>query len=44
MRVTKPRRLRWAVYAACMGEKGSAYRVLKERDHLKDLGVGGKEY
>jgi hypothetical protein len=27
---------------ACMGRKRNAYKVVKERTHLKDLGVDGR--
>jgi len=42
IRVIKSRRIRWAGYVACMGERRGAYRVLVVRgDHLEDLGVDG---
>jgi hypothetical protein len=41
--VIRSRRIRWAGHVARMGERRSANRVLvgnlRERDHLKDLGV-----
>jgi len=41
----KSRRMRWAGHVAHTGEKRNACRNLvainlKERDHLKDLGIG----
>jgi hypothetical protein len=46
VRVNISRRMRWAGRAARMGKRRSVYRVLvgnlKERDHLKDLGVDGR--
>jgi hypothetical protein len=43
MRVIKSRRIRWAGHVAGMGEGRDMYRVwlgnLRERDHLRDLGV-----
>ena len=44
-RVTKSRRMRWAVHGARMGEKRDEYRDLVRkpeiRDYLEDLGVDG---
>jgi hypothetical protein len=45
-RVIKSRRMRWARHVANMG-RGEAYtwfwwENLRERDHLGDLGVGGR--
>jgi len=38
-RMIKSRRMRWAVYVMCMGERRDLYRVrvgnLRERDHLE---------
>jgi hypothetical protein len=42
VRVIKPRKMRWAGYVACLGERRGVYRLwgnLKERDHLGDPGV-----
>jgi hypothetical protein len=45
VRVVKSIIIRWAGHVACMGEKGSVYRVLvgnlRERDDLGDPGVDG---
>jgi hypothetical protein len=46
MRVIKSRRMRWAVYVACMGDRRVAYRVSvgksDGRRHAEDLGVDGR--
>jgi hypothetical protein len=44
VRVIKSRRMRWAGHVvACMGEVFTGFSLgdPKERDHWKDLGVGG---
>jgi hypothetical protein len=46
VRVIKPRRMKWAGPAACMGESSGVCRILVgkpgERDQLEDTGVDGK--
>jgi hypothetical protein len=46
IRIIKSRRMRWARHVARMGEKRNAFRILvgkpKERDHQKNLDVGGR--
>jgi hypothetical protein len=42
IRQVKSRRMRWAKYVARMGEERKVYKVLVERDHLEDQGLGGK--
>jgi len=34
--------MRWEGLVAPVGDRRGAYRVLKERDHLKNLVVGGR--
>jgi hypothetical protein len=42
----KSRRMRWQLHVVCMGTRRGAHRVLmgvlKEIDHLEDLGLSGK--
>jgi len=42
----KSRRMRWVGHVAQMGDRSGAYRVLvgdlRDRDHLEDLGIGGR--
>jgi hypothetical protein len=43
IRITKPRRMRWAGHITCMGEKRNAYRILVGKSEGKtplDLDVG----
>jgi hypothetical protein len=46
IRVIKLRRMRWAGNAACMGVRGSVYRILvgnlRKRDHLEEPDVDGR--
>jgi hypothetical protein len=46
IRIIKPRRMRWAGHVARMREKGMhvgfCWESRKERDHYKDLDVGGR--
>jgi len=46
IRVIKSRRMRWPGHVVRMGERKGVYRglvgKLRERDHLKDPGVGGR--
>ena len=43
VRVIKSRRMGWAGNVACMGERRRVHRVLvRERDHMGDLGVDGR--
>jgi hypothetical protein len=45
IRITKPRRMRWAGHVARMGRRGMHVRYWwenhKERDHYEDQGIGG---
>jgi len=45
--LNKPRRMRWAGYAARMGEKKNACRFrwgkFRGREHLENLSIGGKK-
>jgi hypothetical protein len=44
--VLKLRRMRWAEHVIFMGKKINAQKfswgILKERDHMEDLGIGGR--
>ena len=44
--VIKSRRMRWARYIACMGERRGSYRVFvgnqRELDYLEDPGIDGR--
>jgi hypothetical protein len=42
IRQIKSRRMRWVGHVACMGVEIKVYKVLVERDHLEDQGVGGR--
>ena len=46
IRMIKSRRMRWVGHVAQMGDRSGAYRVLvgdlRDRDHLEDLGIGGR--
>jgi hypothetical protein len=44
IRVITKRRIRWAGHVAGIGDRRGAYRWgdLMERDHVEDLGVGGR--
>jgi hypothetical protein len=42
IRIIKSRRMRRAGHVTHMGERRGVYRVLGERDHMEDPGVGGR--